>query len=667
MIASLKAPVKLALILALVAGGAIGASAQQVTVNPNSINFGNVDLNVVGFARLVTLINHSNTRTYNLTGITFGLPNYTVNNGLPEQPLPPGAQVQFGFMFLAAQVGNYNTTITFNIQGQSAVVLNVQATAVSTNAVASFSTTSMNFGTVNLGSTNTESVTVTNTGTDPLTIEKVNQGPHQTALNGIYYQPFSETGPIPPNILNPGQSATYKITFSPTTVGSTTGPFTLCYDVLPCNTVDLTGTGAMPTHLALTTYPLPPWATQGAPYQLSMTAVGGTPPYQFRVSSGTLPAGLTMAKTGAVTGTVSSSASTGNYTFTVQVQDSTKPLRLSAYETLQLTLNAAPGANCINTSADVGGTSTPILDLMDLGTGTYCPAGSNCSQCPFGESCEGGLYPGGSNTDPASHEADGVGFAQAVAAMPPPYVMVSLGESASQQPFEQFITEANADPEKNPNLVIVDGAEGGATAGVWTNSGSAFWDDLINYQLPFRGVNWNQVAVAWVSDVNSGVSNNSFPSDATTLQGNFESIAQILLTKFPNIKLMLFSSMNYTGYSNGVSTTLPEPQAYESAFGVKWAIQDQINGNPNLNYNSANGPVLAPWMGWSAYYWANGLIPRSDGITWSCQDLEPDGLHPRDPIGHIKIAQYLLNWFKTSELTTPWFLAPSAQFKGLDN
>jgi len=669
MITSLKAAVKLALFLALMAGGAIGASAQQVTVNPNSINFGNVDLNVVGFARRVTLINHSTTRTYSLTGITFGLPNYTVNNGLPEQTLPPGAQVQFGFIFLATEVGNYNTTITFNIRGQSAAVLNVQATAVSTNAVASFSTTSMNFGTVNLGSASTQSVTVTNTGTDPLMIESINQGANKTALNGIYYQPFSETGPIPPNTLNPGQSATYKITFSPSTVGATTGPFTLCYDVLPCNTVGLTGTGAMPTRLTLTTYPLPPWATQGAPYQLSMTAVGGTPPYQFRVSSGKMPAGLTMAKTGAITGTVSSSAATGNYVFTVQVQDSTKPLRLSAYETFQLTLNAAPGANCINTAANVGGTNTPIVDLMDLGTGTYCPAGSACSQCPFGENCEGGLYPGGSNTDPESHEADGVAAADAIQPLdqngnPSPtgkIVMVSLGESASQQPFEQFITEASADPEMNPSLTIVDGAEGGATAGVWTNSESAFWDELINYQLPFWGAYPDQVQVAWISDVDSGASNQSFPSDATTLQGNFESIAQILLTKFPNTKLMLFSSMNYTGYSNGVSNTLPEPQAYESGFGVKWAIQDQINGNPHLNYNAANGPVLAPWMGWSAYYWANGLIPRSDGITWSCQDLESDGLHPRDPIGHIKIAQYLLNWFKTSELATPWFLAPSAQ------
>jgi hypothetical protein len=413
--------------------------------------------------------------------------------------------------------------------------------------------------------------------------------------------------------------------------------------------------------LSLTTYPLPPWATQGAPYQLNMSAVGGTPPYEYRLTSGSLPTGLTIASTGAISGTVSSTATTGTYTFTVEVQDSSKPKRQNASETLTLTLDPATGSNCNITSIDVGGTSDPVIDLMDLGTGTYCPAGANCSECPFNENCEGGLYPDGSNTDPDPHESDGVAAADSIQPIDGKIVMISLGESASQQPFEQFITEANADPQLNPNLTIVDGAEGGATAGVWTNSNSAYWTDLLQYQLPFRGASTNQVQVAWISDVDSG-GDTTFPNDALTLESNFESIAQILVQTFPNIKLMLFSSMNYTGYSQGITTTLPEPQAYEAGFGVKWAIESQIDGLC-CNYNSNNGTVTAPWMGWSAYYWANGLIPRSDDITWSCQDLEADGLHPRDPIGHIKIAQYLLNWFKTSELTTPWFLAPGANWK----
>jgi len=635
---------KVTFVLSLLTLG-VGRASAQVTVSPTSVSFGSVALNVLGYAPRVTLTNHFTSKV-SLTGITFGLPQYSVNTGLPQQTLAPGQSVQFGFIFLARKAGTYNSTITFNIQGQAGVPLSVSATGFNTRAAATLSATALDFGTVNLGSTSSsQPVTVTNTGTAALSIAAADNGADGNHLLGIYHQPFSYTGPAPPATLQPGQSATYQIAFSPVVVGPTTSTLTFCYSVLPCNAVDFTGTGASPTSgLNITSYPTLPSATQGFAYQANVTALGGKAPYRFRVQSGSMPPGLTInGTTGAITGTVTSTATVGAYTFTVQAQDNSSP-RLNATQMVTLNVSAPTGANCAVTSVNVPNTSTPIVDLMDLGTGTY-------------QGQEGGLYPYGSNIDPDPHHSDGVAIAEGLAAMPAPYVLISIGESASQQPFEEFITQANADPEKNSNLVIVDGAEGGATANIWMQSTSAYWDELINYSLPFAGVNSNQVVAAWVDDVNSQ-QGATFPGDAQTLQGAYETIAQLLLQKFPNIKLMLFSSLNYSGYSQGINTTLNEPQSYESAFGAKWAIQDQINGAANLNYDSANGPVLAPWMGWSFYYWGNGLIPRSDGITWSCQDLNSDGLHPSDPLGHIKIGQYLLDWFKTSDLTAPWFVQP---------
>ena len=61
-----------------------------------------------------------------------------------------------------------------------------------------------------------------------------------------------------------------------------------------------------------------------------------------------------------------------------------------------------------------------------------------------------------------------------------------------------------------------------------------------------------------------------------------------------------------------------EPYAYESAFAVRGMIQDQINGVAAMNYNPANGPVVAPWVAWGPYIWANGLLARRDGLTWPC-------------------------------------------------
>jgi hypothetical protein len=77
-----------------------------------------------------------------------------------------------------------------------------------------------------------------------------------------------------------------------------------------------------------------------------------------------------------------------------------------------------------------------------------------------------------------------------------------------------------------------------------------------------------------------------------------------------------------------------------------------------LNFDPSKGPVLAPWMAWGPYYWANGMLPSSDGLVWTCQDLQNDGTHPSDPVGRIKVSIQLLNFLKTDDTSSIWFLAP---------
>ena len=66
---------------------------------------------------------------------------------------------------------------------------------------------------------------------------------------------------------------------------------------------------------------------------------------------------------------------------------------------------------------------------------------------------------------------------------------------------------------------------------------------------------------------------------------------------------------------------------------------------------------MAPWMSWGAYTWANGLIPRADGLVWTCQDLMPDGTHVNDPNGRQKEANLMMQFFKSDSTTVPWFLS----------
>ena len=104
-------------------------------------------------------------------------------------------------------------------------------------------------------------------------------------------------------------------------------------------------------------------------------------------------------------------------------------------------------------------------------------------------------------------------------------------------------------------------------------------------------------------------------------------------------------------------TLNPEPFAYESAFSVKWMIENQINGTGNLSFDPASG--VAPWISWGPYLWADGTAGRSDGFIWECSDTAMDFTHPATS-GEDKVAAELMAFFKTDPTATPWFLRSTA-------
>lgn len=66
----------------------------------------------------------------------------------------------------------------------------------------------------------------------------------------------------------------------------------------------------------------------GVEYSQAFTASGGTEPYTFSISDGTLPDGFTFSETGALSGTP---ATAGSYYFTVQAQDATQAVGMNYY------------------------------------------------------------------------------------------------------------------------------------------------------------------------------------------------------------------------------------------------------------------------------------------------------------------------------------------------
>ena len=223
--------------------------------------------------------------------------------------------------------------------------------------------------------------------------------------------------------------------------------------------------------------------------------------------------------------------------------------------------------------------------------------------------------------------------------------------SNTTQEFLAFVPIARNDPDRDSRLVIVDGAQGGQTAADWASPSCQCWTQL-DARLQAAGVTPPQVAVAWVK-LTKPAARRPVPRLRDGIENDTVSVLQALKTRFPNLRLAYLSSRIYGGYA---TTTLnPEPYAYESGFSTRWVIEDQLGGDPALNFDGGRGAVRAPWLSWGPYLWADGVAPRSDGLIWTCSDLQSDGTHP-SASGQAKVADMLLRLSHTDTTAREWFL-----------
>jgi hypothetical protein len=287
-------------------------------------------------------------------------------------------------------------------------------------------------------------------------------------------------------------------------------------------------------------------------------------------------------------------------------------------------------------ASDCTNVSTGLIPLIDLGTGTY-------------KGMIGGLYGAGANEPPAAHTANGLRAADRVVPRAPNgkpaanglVVLISIGMSNTTMEFSAFQELVRRDALVSPSLVTVDGAQGGVTAADWADPRHPTWSEL-DKRLRAAGVSRAQVQTAWVKLANRA---DSTPVDTYRAQLERDWIATLnnLRDRFPNLQIAYESSRIYAGYA---STMLnPEPYAYESGFVVKRTIQRQIAGQLPIR----------PWLAWGPYLWSDGLVPRSDGLTWQCSDFNSDGTHPSTS-GRRKVAERLLEFLESDDTAAPWFL-----------
>jgi anti-anti-sigma regulatory factor len=229
---------------------------------------------------------------------------------------------------------------------------------------------------------------------------------------------------------------------------------------------------------------------------------------------------------------------------------------------------------------------------------------------------------------------------------------VSISMSNATQEFSRFKQLADADTQKAPHLVIVDCAQGGQAMAEWVDPDARPWKEA-DRRIASARFSAKQVQVAWIKLANKGPQGD-LGEHGRKLQTDTLAVIQNAKARFPNLQIAYLSSRIYGGYAT--SRLNPEPYAYESAFAVRWLIQDQIKGEPGLNLDSEKGRVESPLLLWGPYLWADGTTPRaSDHLVYTREDLADDGTHPSEK-GREKVARLMLEFFKSDELTRPWFV-----------
>jgi hypothetical protein len=104
--------------------------------------------------------------------------------------------------------------------------------------------------------------------------------------------------------------------------------------------------------------------TVGEPYSSSLVAAGGTPPYTFSISSGSLPPGLMLnATTGAITGTPTAA---GSYPFVAEVTDSEMPPATAFSSSCGISISST-SATCITRYASNLQAGESYIDITNTG------------------------------------------------------------------------------------------------------------------------------------------------------------------------------------------------------------------------------------------------------------------------------------------------------------
>lgn len=306
--------------------------------------------------------------------------------------------------------------------------------------------------------------------------------------------------------------------------------------------------------------------------------------------------------------------------------------------------------NCANDS-------TGLIPITDLLTDYYM-------------GWQGGLYQGGVNTPPTGHLNKGLSIVNKLQPLDSngvvdkvngKIVLAGFGASTVGGPFNHMIQLMKDYNDLNPCMQSVNAANGSDGVETMTIDNTDYWEYIRIFKLAEKNLTPEQVQVGWFMHSSRIDSNGSdINSYVDSLNKRFTVAIQSMMYYYPNLKVVFVSGFPYGGYADPTKAlyhVIKEPSSYHHNFAMKQLITRQINGDPALKYK---GPgKVAPYLIWGPPLWADGKNPRDyDSLTWNCETefaIDGGGYHLTD-LGKDKMANILLDFFRTDTLSKGWFL-----------
>jgi Big-like domain-containing protein/ASPM-SPD-2-Hydin domain-containing protein len=579
------------------------ALAQDVTLSPNSVSFGNQVQGTSSAGQKITLKN-GQTTAISIKSIKTNLPDYTEINNCPTPPstLAAGASciitVTFAPIALGSRTGVLSVVDTGSSGQQMAFLGGTGIAAVTT------SPTSLSFGNQAMSLRSAPLlVTLTNNQSKSLSITKI-------STNLSDYTDTS-TCPLSPNTLAAGASCSVSVFFTPSVLGTRSGTLTVTDTAGVNPTVSLTGTGVLaaivsPATLAfgtqtIHTSSLPQTVTltnnQSTVLSISKIATSIT---DFSVTStcpispSTLAAGASCTASVTFQPTVAGNWS-GTLGFTDSANNSPQKVALSGTGTT---------ASLVSISVTPSPASMPLGSTLQLtATGSYSDGTKqNLTNSVTWSSSSSGIA-SVNNTG----LADGVSIGNATVTAALSSISGSTLVSVTQDPVAYYVSPTGNDSNPGTLALPLKTAQKAESLVVANHLGTHCSAQTSPIIVQFRAGRWDSLALTMTAS-DSGCSSTvpvvfeNYPGETPVFSGGVQVLNWTNTSGSTWQTTLPASTVNFEAlYYNGVRRLRPRLGSTRSTgpLGSYYRVANNVAGFNDRFYYDPTDPLTDTWQNYS--------------------------------------------------------------------